>query len=178
MLLQSKQLVGARIMSLHTGTPVGQLGEAIIDPHKLEVVAFYCERQNRNSEELILLVQDVREATANKVLVDSVDELSTAEHLIRLQEVLKLRFGLIDKNVKTVSKKRLGKVDEYVVDTLNFEIQKLYVKQPFLKSLAMQTVVIDRTQIVEVNDRQITVDDATVTKGEPVLASPIAPALD
>jgi uncharacterized protein YrrD len=173
MLLQSKQLLSARIMSLHTGHSIGRLAQPIINPHKLEIVAFYCESQKRQNDPAILLTRDIRDASSGKVLIDSTDELTSVSHLIRLKEFIDLNFKLPEKTVKTVAKRRLGKVDEYVVDTLNFLVQKLYVKQSLFRSLSVQNLVIDRQQIIEVTDKEIVVEEATIP--EPAVAPPLAP---
>jgi len=176
MLLQSSQLAHGRVISLHTGQQVASLTNPILSPHKLEVVGFYCE--DGRGQKTALLSQDIREAAPGKVLIDSEDEITAVGELIRLQGVIDINFTLIGKLVKSVSKKRLGKVEEYIIDTLNFEIQKLYVKQSLLKSFAMQSLVIDRQQIVEVSDKFITVEDAIIVKPAVATAPPATPAID
>lgn len=164
MLLQSRQISGAQILSLHTGRPIAQVNEPIINPHNLEVVGFYVANPRSRQQPLVLLSNDVRDIAPKKVLVNSADELTAATDLVRLQDTLKIRFSLLGKLVKTTSKRRLGRVEEYVIDTESNLVQKIYVKQSLLKSLAVNSLVIDRQQIVEVTDRQITVSDATVAK--------------
>lgn len=176
MLLQSSQLAHGRVISLHTGQQVAVLTNPILSPHKLEVVGFYCE--DDLGKKTALLSQDIREAAPGKVLIDSEDEITAVSELIRLQDVIDINFTLIGKLVKSVSKERLGKVEEYIIDTLNFEIQKLYVKQSLLKSFAMQSLVIDKQQIVEVSDKFITVEDAVIAKPAVATAPPVTPAID
>lgn len=176
MLLQSSQLAHGRVISLHTGQQVATLSSPILSPHKLEVVGFYCE--NGRGQKIALLSQDIREAAPGKILIDSEDELTAVNDLVRLQDVININFSLIGKSVKSLSKKRLGKVEEYIMDTLNFEIQKLYVKQSLFKSFAMQSLVIDRQQIVEVSDKYITVEDAVIAKPAVAVVPPVSPSID
>jgi uncharacterized protein YrrD len=162
MLLQSQQLLNSDVLSLHTGRVIASTYGLIINPDKLEVVGFYCE-SGGNKDPDILLTQDVRDIAPGKLLVNSHEAVAPASELIRLKDLLDLKFTILDKQVKTESGKRLGKVEEYVVETNSFMIQKLYVKQSILKNLTANSLVIDRQQIIEVSNSAITVTDATVS---------------
>jgi len=169
MLVQSKNLQNVAVVGLHTGQPLASLAKAIIDPHKLTVAAYFLNSpESGRREPLVLLTSDIRDASPKRVLINSSDEFSPLKDLIRLKEVVEINFNLIQKPVRTESKKRLGKVDDYVVDTLNFEIQKLYVRQPIFKSMSLHSLVVDRSQIIEVSDRFVTVADAVTA--EPAVA--------
>ena len=163
MLVQSKQLNGARIVSLHTGHAIGSLGVSIINPHKLELAGFYVNLPKASKQPFVLLTQDIRQFAQGRVFINSGDEIVAATELLRLKETLSLNFSLTDKPVRSVSKRRVGKVTEYVVETTGWVVQKLYVSQPFFKSFSTGTLIIDRSQIIEVNDRQVTVADAAIT---------------
>ncbi len=164
MLVQSKQLNGARIVSLHTGHAIGSLGAPIINPHKLLVDGFYVNLPRGKNQPMVMLTQDIRQFDqGSRVFINSGDEIVPATELLRLKEIMSLNFSLADKPVRSASKNKLGKVTEYVVETTGWTVQKLHVKQPLFKSLSTGTLIIDRSQIIEVNDRQITVSDAAVT---------------
>lgn len=165
MLVQSQRLVGARILSLHTGQPIGQLGELIINPNTFEVAGFYCEGKwaAQHKEPMVLLAPDIREVAGAGVLIDSHDSISPLDDLIRIKDISAINYKLIDKPVYTESKKRLGKIMDYVINTEGFGIQKIYVKQSLFKSMSMHSLVIDRQQIIEITDKRVVVSDATVT---------------
>lgn len=161
MLFTSSQITDGKVISLHIGRPVATLSEPIIDPNKLEIVGFYCDGSDKHKNK-VLLTQDIRETTGNKVLIDSADEITSADHLIRLQDVLKLKFKLLGKPVITETDRKIGIVREYVLESKTFLIQKLYVKPPILRSLMLDHHVIDRNQIIEVTDKKIVVTDSAV----------------
>lgn len=171
MLLQSKQLANSNIVSMHTGRAVGQLAGAIIDPHKLEVAGFYCQLPQNRQILPVLLTQSIRQTDGRRVLIDSTDEITEPSELLRHQNLLKIKFNLVGKNVHTASGKKLGKVEDYVTNTESWEIQKIYVKQSLFRSFAVHNLIIDRSQIIEVNDKEITVDDALAGK-QPIVATP------
>lgn len=172
MLIQSKHLLGARVISIHTGQPVGELGEPIINPNKFSVEGFFVTGnwQQKYNEPVALLSQDIREITAQRALINSVDEITPLSELVRLNEVIKIKYTLIGKPVRTESKKRLGRVDDYVINSLGYSIQKIYVKQSVFKSMSLHSLVIDRAQITEINDKYVIVSDATLAKPAPEVA--------
>lgn len=176
MLLQSKNLMNTAVISLHTGHPVGQLQKPIIDPHKLEVVGFYVDGQwtENHTEELILLASDIRDLNPKRAMINSLDELAAKSDLHRLKDILAIKYELVQKGVRTESGKRLGKVDDFVIDNISFEVQKLYVRQSLFKSMSDHSLIVDRSQIVEVNDKNIVVSDTTAA--ETVTAAQQQPA--
>ena len=121
---------------------------------------------------MVLLSQDIRQTDGGKIFVDSIDEITPTHELVRHQSMFDINFQINGKPVRTTSNKELGKVEEYVINTLSWQIQKIYVKQPIFKSLSGGTLVIDRSQITEVNDKEVVVSDATAAK--PALATPPA----
>ncbi len=88
---------------------------------------------------------------------------------------MELNFVVIDKAVHTTDKKRLGKVTDYAVDISSMYIQKIYVGQSVLKSFSGGQLSIDRSQITEVTNSKIVVNDPLQGKQIPLgSAVPVA----
>jgi sporulation protein YlmC with PRC-barrel domain len=149
--------------------------EPIINPNNLKVEGFYCD-DRFEKKKLILLTQDIRDRVRNGFVINDHEVLADPEELVRLQSVLKLQFALIGKPVVTVNKKRLGKINDYAVDDTALYVQKIYVGQSIVKSLTGGNLSIDRSQIIEITDRKIVVQDplkgvkSTVPVGAPSIA--------
>lgn len=174
MLVLNTQLQKIPIMSLQSGSSLGFITEAIIDPRKLQIVAYHTAGP-RIVEPSVLHTSDIREFGPLGLIVDSADSIMTLnEELIRLQEVIRLRFTLLGKTVQNEHKKRLGKVVEYTLETDGFYIQKLSVSQSVMKNLKSSNLLIHRSQIVEITDQKIIVRSATV-KEEVGLAQVLNP---
>ncbi len=162
MLLLNTQLINTPVMSLQSGTSLGSVSEPIIDPRKLQVVALRVTGP-RILEPSVLHTSDIRELGPLGFIVDGADSIMTLdEDLVRLQEVISLNFSLIGKLVVDDTKKRLGKVVEYTLESEGFTIQKIHVGQSVLKNITNSNLIIHRTQIVEITDREIIVRSATV----------------
>lgn len=158
MLQLSASLLNRPVLSLRSGGIVAQTGQAIINPNNLKIEGFYCE-DRFNKSRLVLLYQDIRETIPQGFVVNDHDVLAEPEELIRLKETLKLRFELIGKQVETVSKQKVGKVNDYAVETETMYVQKIYVAQSILKSFTGGSLSVDRSQINEITPKRIIIND-------------------
>jgi len=157
MLQLSGMFISQPILSLRTGTPIGTTLSAIINPNNLKIEGFFCQ-ENSTRKQLILLAQDIREILSQGVVVNDLDALTDPEELIRLKDILKVNFQLIGKIVVT-EKERLGKVSDYAVDIDSMFIQKLYVAQSVFKNFRGGNIGVERSQILEITDRRIVIND-------------------
>jgi hypothetical protein len=172
MLQLSSAFINVPVLSLRTGDAIAMAAEPIINPNNLRIEGFYCEDALEGGE-LILLCQDIRETVADGFIIDDYERLAEADELVRLKNVLEARFVLIGKPVETVSKDKVGKISDYAVETNTMYIQKLYTARSLLKSLGGGSLSIDRTQIVEVTNKRVVIQDLleTVPAGA---AAPVA----
>lgn len=158
MLKLSGSLIGVNVMSLRTGGPVGTTLSTIINPNNLKIEGFYCSDRFSKSR-LVLLSQEIRDIISEGIVVNDHEALTDPEDLIRFNKILALKFELLGKKVVTTDKKQLGKVDDYSVDSSSMYIQKLYVAQSLVKNFKGGQLSIDRTQIVEITDKKIIIQD-------------------
>jgi sporulation protein YlmC with PRC-barrel domain len=145
-------------MSLRTGGQVGATLTAIINPNNLKIEGFYCTDTMEKGRP-VLLTQDIRDLISQGFVVNDHEALSDPEELVRLKDILDINFQLIGKPVVTVSKEKVGKVTDFAAESTTFYIQKLYVGQSLLKSISGGRLSIDRTNIVEITDRKIIIQD-------------------
>ena len=166
MLALSSQITGTQIMSLQNGGELGIAQKAIIDPKKLKVVAYY-STGSRILENSVLHTSDIREIGPLGIIVDSADSIMPVdEDLVRLQEVIAMNFELIGLQVIDDTKKKLGKISEYTLETEGFYIQKIHVSQSLLKNITNTNLIIHRSQIIELTDKYAVVKSATIKEPE------------
>lgn len=175
MLQLSSTLLNQAVLSLRTGGQVATALAPIINPNNLKIEGFYCD-DKFEKKQLILLAQDIRDRVGRGFVVNDHEVLADPEELVRLSDVLKLKFELIGKPVVTNTKSRLGKVNDYAVDDATLHVQKLYVSQSLLKNIAGGSLSIDRGQIVEITDRKIIVQDPLQGVKNSVPAGAVSPA--
>lgn len=167
MLHLSGTLLNRPVMSLRTGTQIATATTPIINPNNLKVEGFYCIDRFDNTE-LVMLYQDIRDIIPQGFVVDDHDVLTHPHELVRLKDTLELRFDLLNKQVRTVSRQKVGKVSDYAVETTTMYVQKIYASQSILKSFTGGSLSIDRTQIQEITNKYIIISD--LLKNAPVAA--------
>lgn len=147
------------ILSLRNGAQIALTTGFVINPNNLKVDAFFCKQPKKNSPELILLAQDIRDFMPRGIAVNDDSALSDPEDLVRLKDFIKLRFEPIGKKVVTMSGDNIGKVSDYAIDEQSFYIQKLYTSKSIIMNLAGGSLSIDRSQINEITDKKIIIKD-------------------
>ena len=158
MLQLSGTILNRPVLSLRIGRAVATTTGAIINPDNLKIEGFYCT-DTRSHKKLILLNQDVRDVLPQGLVVNDTDVLSEPADLVRLHKMINLRFDVMGKQVETVDKKKVGKINDYAVNIESLYIQKLYATQSILQSFTGGSLSIDRSQIVEITDRKIVIND-------------------
>lgn len=158
MLQLSAALLNQPILSLRTGGTVATIESVIFNPNNLKIEGFYC-KDSVNGRRLVLVSQDIRDILKAGIVINDFDVLAEAEDLVRLEETMRIGFELLGKPVYTISKSRVGKINDYAVDQETLYVQKLYVGQSLLKSFSGGQLSIDRNQIVEITNKKIIVND-------------------
>ncbi|MET0779394.1 MAG: hypothetical protein ABWY71_01025 [Candidatus Saccharimonadales bacterium] len=158
MLHLSGMFINRPILSLRIGNQIATTLGPIINPNNLKVEGFYCQ-ELKSRKTRILLSQDVRDIMPQGLVINDRDELCDPEELIRLKDILAIDFDPLGKQVETVDKEKIGKVSDYSVEIDGLYIQKLYVSRSLFKSLGSGNLGVDRTQIVEITDKAIIIND-------------------
>ncbi len=156
MLQLSGMIINRPVLSLRTGTPVATALAPIINPNNLKIEGFFCKSGRK---QVILVAQDIRDVLPQGIVVNDEDVLTDQSELVRLKDVIGINFELLGKHVETASKRKLGKVNDYATETGSMYVKKIYVAQPIYKNISGGNLGIDRTQIIEITDKKIIVND-------------------
>lgn len=165
MLIEGSKLLKYPILSLHTASRIAEVKGLVIDPNFLKVVAFEISAVS-SKQRLFLEASSVREFSKMGMIVDSDEEFVEKDDVIKLKETIELGFSL--DNMKVVSKKKamLGRIEDFIINTEDFQIMQLVVKRPIYKALIDPELVIGRSDIHEINDSEIIVksEEGTIMK--------------
>ena len=146
-------------MSLQTGGQLARTKLPLIDPRNLTILAYELTGPLLNEQPSFLRISDVRELSNLGLIVDSSDEFIGLDDVIKIKEVYEFQFDILGKTVVDEKKHRLGKVTGYSLEPETFTIIQLNVKRPLLKSFTDTELIIHRSQIVEVDDTTITIQN-------------------
>ncbi|MGB3023880.1 MAG: hypothetical protein WBB39_03705 [Candidatus Saccharimonadales bacterium] len=158
MLLLSGQLRSVPIMSLQTGTEIARTHAAIIDPRKLQIVAFYVQGQLIENHPSVLFIEDIREHGNLGFIVDDSTKIMRLDNLVRLQQIINYHFELLGIRVIDRYKRKIGRVGDYSIDNKSYYIDQIHIKPSPLRRITTTSNIIHRTQIVSINNQCITID--------------------
>ncbi|HSX17400.1 MAG TPA: hypothetical protein VLH86_04865 [Patescibacteria group bacterium] len=158
MLQLSGTLINQPVLSLRIGRPIATTLGPVINPNNLKIEGFYCQ-EVKTRKSRILLSQDIRDIMPQGIVVNDQDALSDPDELVRLNDILQLGFDVLGKPVETTGKEKIGKVSDYAVEVDGLFIQKLYVTQSIFKSFSGGNLGVDRSQIVEITNKSIIIND-------------------
>ena len=157
MLLLGQRLLGTPVMSLQVGVKVAETVEPVIDPRNLTIMAYEVDGPLLETHPQFIRIADIRELSDIGMIIDSSDELVDIDDVIKIKEIRELNFKLVGIKVIDERGRKLGKVEDYSVDTDSFVIQQLSVRGGILNSFSSTGHMIHRSQITEISDAVITV---------------------
>jgi sporulation protein YlmC with PRC-barrel domain len=149
------------IISLQTGEAVATTRQPILAIATLEIMALRCEGAHGKAP-LLLMARDIRQFAADCIIIDDEGELADPSDIVRLEAILKASYDPLGKAVVSDIGRKLGIVEDYTINVETNRVQQLQVRQSLLKAWLGTSLMIDRTQIIDITPRQITVRDATV----------------
>lgn len=171
MLILGSQLLNTPVMSLQTGGRLATTQKPIINPGNLHLYAYEVTGPLLSQSPSFLLTSDIREYGRLGMIIDSNDEIVGSDEIIQLDKLYSLNFPFIGMHVVDEHKHKLGKVDDFTLDTESFMIQQFNVRRGFLKGITDTGILIHRSQIVEINDAGIIVKSTAKKIAEPIMKS-------
>ncbi len=160
MLRLGSRIIGAPVMGLQTGTRLATVKAPVIDPSNLKILAYEVEGPLLNENPSFLRTADIREVSGIGMIIDSSDEFVGLEDVVVIKKLYDLKFKLLDMPVIDKGNQKLGKVDDYSLDLISFFIEQLSVRRSMIKSLGDTGLLIHRSQIIEINNKHIVVQQA------------------
>lgn len=171
MLLLGSRLIHTPVMSLQTGTRLAQAVRPIIDPSNLRIIAYEVDGPLLTEKPSFVRTADIREYGRLGMIINGNDELIALDEVIQIKKLYDLNFGLLGLQVIDDQKRKLGKVDDYTLDTTDFVIQQINVRRGFLKGITDTGLLVNRSQIIEINNTSIIVKAPSIRSVEPVMQS-------
>lgn len=173
MLILASNLIGTSVFSVHAGQNVGKIRGWLVDLKDLKISIFVVDVGSNQTS--YLLANDVRSLGVAKkplVIIDYEEKLSAKEDLIRQREFIDIGINLIGFKVKTQSGSLLGKVKDLSLDSRDLYVIKLQISAKLLVRITNSSLLIDRTDIVQIKPKLIIVKDGHL-KSKAVVEKPI-----
>ena len=168
MLISDNKFNSLAVMSLQTGAELARTEKAVIDPYKLEIIAYELTGPLLDQHPSFLRIEDIREIGPMGMIIDSADELVGIDDVIKLKEIYDLNFSLDNIKVVDERKHQVGRVIGYTIEAERFIIQQLRVKRPLLRSFGDVELLIHRSQIIDISRDRIVVKSPTIRHTQPL----------
>lgn len=172
MLVLGSRFLNTPVMSLQTGARLAETVRPVIDPTNLMIRAYEVDGPLLSERPAFIRTNEIREVASIGMIIDSNDDFVGLDDVIKLKELHKINFTLINMPVIDEHRHKLGKVEDYTLESNSFVIQQLHVKRGFLQGLTDTGLLIHRSQIVEINDNAIIVRST----GKKQTAQPVSEA--
>lgn len=156
MLINYTQLLQTKILSLHSGGPIGTVEAPIVSPESLSIVGFTV-KTNLLQGTIFLRAEEIREIGDLGIIIDSIEELTAYGDVPKLDEIYDLNFNPCKMPVTDEKRHRIGVVRGYTLDAFSLAIQQIAVKRPLIHSFKDTELLVHRSQIIEINNTSIVI---------------------
>lgn len=160
MLRLGNTLNNLKVFGLRAGSPIAITSRPIIDPRTLQIIGFWIYSKRKKKETRVLLTNDIRDIDSHGIIIDDYEDIVEADELVRFKEILEIDFEIEGKKIVTESGKKIGIVEDYAINN-TLQIIRLDVKRSVLTNPLDSHLIINRNQIVKINDKKIIVEDLT-----------------
>lgn len=147
-------------MGIQTGRRLATIGDPIINPNNLQVIAWYATGNLIGFSPAVIFSEDIHELGHLGAIIDSADNILPLDDLARLQEILSYNFSLYNLPVFDKSGRKLGVVKNFNFDSDDFLIKQIIVKPTLGVRLTSPFLIIYRNQIIEINNKKLIVDSS------------------
>ena len=159
MLRQIIKLPGSKLVDLDNGETIGEIVDWIIDPDNKKISALTVKEPGFFRQLKVITTIDIVEYGPGIVVVRNRNVIVAPKEVVRLKNIIKPKKRVIGSQVKTVSNKILGTIEDLLFETTDSTIQKLYIKPPIINMLSKPDLIIGADKIVKIEPGKITVQD-------------------
>ena len=154
MLLQASNLFRMPVASMDDNAKVGVVRTVLVDKKVLVVSGFLIRTGNfLFGKNLLLSCVDILDIDRNGIVVKNSKNLVDPNEVVRIKEMLDEKFNLFGMRARTKTKKNLGKISDFVVETTTLQIVKFYIHG------ILEDRIIDISKVKKVSDKEIIFDD-------------------
>jgi len=154
MFIEAKKILGLSVAAVDTESKIGEIRQLLIEPENGTLLGFLVQTGGILSPKKVLSAVDIREWDPNGLVTESIDNLVPPAEIVRIKEVLDKKIILIGMAAKTESGKRLGTVEDLLIDTDTNTVAKYY-----LKDLLGQAKIFTADKVIKIEKAIIFTDD-------------------
>lgn len=151
MLIELLSLEKMPVGALEEAEMIGRVCRLIFDPVEVKLIGFLVKEGGYFSKTHAVSMSDVVDIDKNGVVISSRESLVEKDEIVRLAEIVNKKFSLIGLPVRTKSGKKLGRVENALVDGTSGDLLRIYLGSTFSRR------VFERSQIEKVTLLEVVV---------------------
>lgn len=153
-------LIDSDVFVFHERYNVGKVTKIIVNKDNLNIELLEAEIQNKQKR--YILTRDIKSTLEKIVIIETMDDLSEVEDLIRQRELIKADFSLIGCKIKTQDGKKIGKVKDFTVDYNSLKTLKLHATASLARRLLNERFIIDIKDVIRVDGKTVIIKSSKV----------------
>lgn len=165
MLITASNLIGKPIITAEEKEIVGNVFEIIVSPENGKVEAFLSKAMFKKPH--VVSEQDVLDVGKNGVIINDAQALILPSEIIKVNEIIKKKIKILNAKAVTKSKKKLGVVEDFVIETDTAQVVKFYIKG----GLFLPARILSSDNVIKIEKNRIIFQDEVLEKLKPVSRS-------
>lgn len=156
------------IITKQERTVLGSLKDVILNPETGDVVGLSFYISGNKNKELVVNTSDITGVGTNFIMIDSADNVSPPDEIIRIKEVLDKDIEIFGSYVVDEDGRHIGKVRDWSVNLKSMRLERLYVISSSLVKILVQDLIILANDIVKIEKGKIIIRSGSVKSGKKV----------
>lgn len=157
-MIDYNQIIGSPVLVVSNNKEIGKVKELIINFETGKLLGFQLS-EGLLKELRVLRLEDVKEMKDTKIFVDNDISIKPLHNFSQFEDLLKKEIKIKDNNVVTESGRELGTIVDFSLDEVSYKIDKLFVKNSFLRDLFKGKLIISFDKIISISKSAIVVKD-------------------
>jgi uncharacterized protein YrrD len=146
MIIEAKKIIGLPVASQDMLSRIGTIKQVLVDPENGQVLGFLIKQGGIFGSQKALSAMDIVDWDPNGLVTSSFENLVDPSEIVRIKEILDKNIILLGMKARTESGKRLGYVENFLIETTTNMIVKYY-----LKDMLGNARVLPADKVVKIN---------------------------
>lgn len=159
MLKTITSVLKSKLVDWENSQTIGIVSDWVVDPIQKKISALIVKLPGMFKRTSVVTTIDIVEYGPGMVIVRNQNAIVPIQEVMGLDKLVKSKQKIIGCPVVTESGKKLGKTEDFLFETTDSTIQKIYLHPHILDLLKSPDLIIGADKIVEIKPKQIIVSD-------------------
>lgn len=145
MIINYSQIVGSQIVAMREQQAVGKVADLVLQKSDLKIKAVLLDKTFFFNPQKVVTFGDIIEYDKNALIIQNSDQIVNLEEVVTVAKAVKSKSYGVRQKVFTKSKKIVGYVYDYSIESSNGMLYNLYVKYLLADRLIARSSILEFT---------------------------------